>query len=428
MRLILVGINHETAPVEIRERLAFCEPEIESALADIKRDGKIEEAVLFSTCNRTELLVRHSAMDEKLSASLPAALIGMLKSWKSADALSDSLFYCFRDIEAARHLFRVAAGLESMIVGEAQILSQVKESFRTACRVRTNGFITNKLLHSAFRAGKRARSETGIGIGAVSVSLAAVELSQKIFRDLSKKKALIIGAGQTARLTAEHFIQKNIGSISIANRTFQNAVVLAARIGGHAGRFDDLVSEISEADIIIGTTSSPSPIVTTAMVRQAMARRQNRALVLIDIAVPRDFEPDARKVYNVFANDIDALNNIVDRNLSHRRAQIPDVEKIIGEELAVFSDWHRSLEVTPTIKMLVDRIDGIRNDEIQRCRKYFSDDQLQQVDMLTQSIVKKILHTPISRMRESQNNEMEDSRYWVETVRNIFNLEQERDE
>ncbi|MFA6449493.1 MAG: glutamyl-tRNA reductase [bacterium] len=426
MRLILVGLNHETAPVEIRERLAFSPQEAELALGELRRDPALEESLLLSTCNRTELVIRHKPLNPDETAALPLRLAKRFLEWRGAESIGYEIFYVRHDEDAVRHLFSVSAGLESMIVGEAQILAQVKEAYQISCRVRTNGFLLNKLMHAALRAGKRARSETEIGMGAVSISLAAVELSQKIFRDLSKKRALVIGAGEMARLTAEHFIQKNVGSLTVANRTDGKAMELAERLGGHAVPFAELQAAVAESDVVITSTGANEFILNEANVRAAMGLRQNKQIFLIDISVPRNIDPAVKRIYNVFAYDIDDLNQIVDRNLGRRRLETAKVEKIIAEEAASFADWHRSLEVTPTIRYLVDKFETVRTDEIKRNAKNFTPEQMETLDKVTQGIVNKILHSPIARLRDSGSGE--DSQFWVDAVRNIFALEPDTDE
>ncbi len=428
MRLILLGLNHETAPVEIRERLAFSPQETELALGELRRDLAVEEALIISTCNRTELLLRHKILSTDEAAALPLRMVNRFLEWRGAESLSHDVFYVYHDEAAVRHLFRVAAGLDSMIVGEAQILAQVKEAYQIACRVRSNGFLLNKLMHASFRAGKRARAETEIGMGAVSVSLAAVELAQKIFRDLSKKRALVVGAGEMARLTAEHFVQKNVGSLTVVNRTDDKAVALAEQLGGRSIPFADLNSALADTDVVITSTGAAEFILTESNVRAVMAQRQNKPIFMIDISVPRNIDPAVKRVYNAFAYDIDDLNQIVDRNLSRRRLEVAKVEKIVDDEVAKFVDWHRSLEVTPTIKYLVEKCEAVRKEEVRRSAKHFTREQLEMIDAMTQSIVSKILHSPIARLRDSGNGGADDSPFWVDAVRNIFALEPESDD
>ncbi len=427
MHLIMVGINHETAPVEFREKLAFNHDECTEALAALKKRDYVSECIMLSTCNRTELYVRTSPDAPLDRDAVSEALADYLTECKNVETLNRDLFYVRYDKYAARHLFRVAAGLESMIKGEAQILAQVRDAYSTACKVRSCDFFTHKLMHTAFRAGKRARSETDIGIGAVSVSLAAVELAERIYRKLSEKKALVVGAGEMARLTAEHFMSKGIRSLTVANRTLEKAETLSSELGARAVPFKNLVEEISEADVVITSTAAPYYIINPGIMQVAMKLRRNRQIFLIDIAVPRNIDPKVKRLYNVFAHDIDDLNLIVDRNLERRRAEMPRVERIVRQELESFQNWHSSLGVTPTIKDLVGTIDEIRREEIKKSAKYFDDEQLEHIDALTRSIVKKILHHPITKLRESGNGQS-DGTFWADTVRNIFNLRKTPDE
>lgn len=427
MRLILVGLNHETAPVELRERLALSEAEIEVALDRLLKKEPIEEAIILSTCNRTELVARHKPLPAGAASAEPNRLIDEMIRWKNITSFDRGVFYAKENEEAVRHVFRVAAGLDSMIVGEAQILSQVKDAYRAANSVNASGFFMHKLMHAAFRAGKRARAETGIGVGAVSVSLAAVELARKIFRDLSKKHALVIGAGEMARLTAEHFVQKKIGSLTVTNRTDEKACALAEETGARGVPFEKMRDALAAADAVITSTGAEEPILTEKILRDVMAARHNRPIFLIDIAVPRNVDPAVRRVYNVFAYDIDDLKQIVDANLGHRRKEIPKAEKIVEQELAGFIQWYRSLEATPTIKLLTDRCEEIRREELSRSSKHFTREQQEKLDALTQGIVKKILHHPISKLRESGNEDTDDTATWVEAVRKVFDLEQDSD-
>jgi glutamyl-tRNA reductase len=423
MRLTLVGINHETAPVEIRERLAFSEAEAELVLSELKTDPRVEECLVVSTCNRTELLARHSPMSGEEAAGIPLWMIGRLKGWKNVSSLYEGLFYVFHNREAARHIFRVAAGLESMMLGEAQILGQMKDAYALAARARSNGFMLNKLMHSAFRAGKRARAETEIGIGAVSVSLAAAELAQKVFRDISKKRALVVGAGEMARLTAEHFIQKRIGSLAVMNRTEETGRALAESLGGRFTPLSALRAALVDADVVIAATGAREFVIDEKTVRAAMRERRNRALFIIDIGVPRNIDPAVKKIYNVFAYDIDDLKKIVDVNLGRRKREIPRVERIVEEELEDFVEWFRSLEVTPAIKELVEWAESVKRNEVEKSAKHFSPEQREQLDALAQGLVGKLLHPPISLLRESRHGGSDDAPYWVATIRKIFDLE-----
>lgn len=427
MHLIMAGINHETAPVEYREKLAFNETECEDALETLKKRACFTECMILSTCNRTEIYVRTAPDADGNRDDIADSLIVFLTEYKQVETINRDIFYLRYDEYAARHLFRISAGLESMIKGEAQILAQVRQAYSVACRVRSCDFFLHKLLHAAFRAGKRARSETDIGVGAVSVSLAAVELAERIYRDLSEKKALVIGAGEMAHLTAEHFMSKGVSSLAVANRTLEKAQELAGELGARAVPFNNLIEEIAAADVVITSTAAPHFIIDTDSMKGAMKLRRNRQIFLIDIAVPRNIDPQVKRLYNVFAHDIDDLNQIVDRNLERRRAEIPRVERIVQQELDSFKQWHDSLGVTPTIKDLVGAVDEIRREEIKKSAKYFDEEQLEHIDAMTRSIVKKILHHPITKLRETKNGQSDGS-FWADTVRNIFNLRNANDE
>ncbi|MFC1474418.1 glutamyl-tRNA reductase [bacterium] len=428
MNLVLAGINHETAPVEYRERLAFSDSEAEQALLDLQQEKHISEAILLSTCNRTELYVVYKPSSGLKNDEVAGALIESILAWKNAEDMGTNSFYIRYDTQAARHLFRVSAGLESMIKGEAQILAQVKEAYRIGCKVRICGTILHKLMHLAFRAGKRARTETDIGIGAVSVSLAAVELAERIFRDLPKKNALVIGAGEMAGLTAQHFTDKGIKSLTVANRTEENARALAAKLGAAVAPFSNLTDAVADADVVIVSTAASLFLITPQMMRTVMKIRRNRPVFVMDISVPRNVDPEIGRVYNVFSHDIDDLQQIVDKNNARRSKEIPKVERIIEMEIGAFIEWLDSLQVAPTIKDLVGHIDEIRREEIEKNAKHFSDEQLEQVDMLTRSLVKKILHDPITRLRTGNGGDDEDTPFWVDTVRKVFNLEKNADE
>ncbi len=429
MDLILVGLNHETAPVELRERLAFSEQQVEDFLAERMKDPAVEEVMLLSTCNRTELLMRPAAIPADQRVTFARKMVAWLIESKGVDPECSEVFYSSYNRAALRHLFRVSSALESMVLGEAQILAQMKDAFRISCRIRSNGFLLNKLMHSVFRVGKRARTETEIGRGTVSVSMIAVELAQKIFTDLSSRHGLVIGAGEMARLAAEHLTGKNIGSLTVVNRTYEKARDLAAGLGGEtrAVPYSGLLGAVAESDIVIASTSAREPILNAIQVGNVMTRRQNRHIAVIDISMPRNIDTGVKGIPNVFAHDIDDLNRILDVNINRRRAEIPNVEKIIDEEVLSFLKWYKSLEITPTIKQLVSRFEDVRHDEVKRNLKHFNGDQREYLDILTKSLVKKMLHGPITLLRESQHSGMHDSQLWVETMRRIFKLEQESD-
>jgi glutamyl-tRNA reductase len=421
--LVLVGLNHGTAGIDVREKLTFSGEEAGALLSLMSGDERTPELLLLSTCNRTELYGRVNSGNCEGSAGSAELMREILLREKNV-SIEPGHFYYRQGLDAARHLFRVSAGLDSMIMGESQILGQIKEAYRLACASHTAGFLVNKLFHTAFRVGSRARSQTEIGAGAVSVSMAAVELSQKIFRDLGNKRALVIGAGEMATLTAEHFISKKIGKLSFTNRTMSKAEELASRFGGQTEPWADLVGAIAHADVVVVSTRAQDYLVNANMMREAMHRRKNRPVFLIDIAVPRNIEPAVSKMYNVFSHNIDDLKQIIDRNLTRRKAEVPKVEKIIEEEIERFATWHGTLAVAPTIKSLIRNAERIRQGELQRNRGAFTEEQLKEVDVITRAFMNKMLHQPIMKIKE-YGEDSETSLQRIDAVREIFNLEDE---
>ncbi len=428
MRITLVGINHKTAPVEVRERLYFSPDQAEVFLRHCGTIAPVEEALLLSTCNRTELLVRRttgSRMDER---ELSALLIDKLISWKSIEELNRKFFYDFHNHDAIMHWLRVAAGLESMIIGESQILGQMKDAYHIAFKIESCGQFINKIMHAAFRSGKRARSETNIGIGAVSVSLAAVERLQTDMQSLSDKRVLLIGAGDTARLTAEHLASKGVGAIEIVNRTFEKADLLAKNIGAAALPWDKLTEALQTADAVLSAVGAQEHVLTGHKLAAVMKKRSNRRLVCIDMGVPRSIDPGAAKVDGVVVRDIDDLNQIVDKNLVQRKTEIPKVEIILQEEFSGFQEWRRSLDITPTIGALVKKCEAVRRKELEACAGQFSPEQLKKIDEVTKRIVKKILRHPIEQLRGSQSGAPTAAASCLEAVRKVFDLERHADE
>lgn len=408
--------------MDLREKLAFSEEEAGLFLGGLAGDPHVAESLLLSTCNRTELYCR-AALNGACPDDSATFLRRLLLKGRAA-SLNPSCFYTYTGIDAARRLFRVAAGLDSMILGESQVLGQVKDAYRLACRCRTNGFLINKLLHTAFRVGGRARSETEIATGAVSFSMAAVEPAQKIFHDLTKKRALVIGAGEMAVLTAEHFTAKRIGKLVFTNRTMEKAAALAEKFGGETADCNNLPSALAESDIVIASTRSPDYLITADMVRAAMHARRNQPIFLVDIAVPRNIDPAAGNMYNVFACNIDDLQQIIDRNLSRRRAEVPKVETIIEDEIRELVKWYHSLSVTPTIKSLVRRAEEIRAAQLEKSIKNFTPEQREVLDALTKSLVSKLIHAPITKIREC-GDDIETMLYRLDAVRDIFDLKNE---
>jgi len=398
MRLVMIGINHETAPVAVRERLAFGRAECEEALGELLARPNVAEAMLLSTCNRTELYARQAK--DGAPAEFAGALIRELIRIRNANGLDPALFQVRLDDDAVRYLYRVAAGLESMVKGEAQILAQVKDAYRIACGVGGCAAVLHKLLHSAFRVGKRARAAADIGVGAVSVALAAVELAQQTLGELHGRPVLVVGAGEAATLAASHLADRG-AALAVSNRTEGRARELAGRLGGKAVPFEQLAGAVADADLVITSAAAPHPLITEAMMHEIAPRRP---ALMIDLAVPRNIDPAVAGIEGVSLCDIDGLRAVAGRNLGRRGTATPQVEDLIDKELDAFRRWHKSLEIVPVIQDMISAVETIRRTEIERVAKHFTPEQLEQIDQLTRSIVKKILHHPITGLREKHTN------------------------
>jgi glutamyl-tRNA reductase len=418
MDLIVVGLNHRTAPLEVRERVAFDESEVQAALSRARSERVLSEAILLSTCNRTEFY--------GLSTDNGAAemyIRGLITKAKRIDLTAHPGYaYTLTRLESVRHLLRVAAGLDSMVLGESQILGQVRRAHELALESGACGLTLNRLLQSAVLVGRRVRNETGLGAGAVSVASAAAELAGKIFEDLSARSVLLIGVGEMGTLTARHMVERGVKKLTIANRTFSKAEELARELGGTAVPLDRLESALTAVDIAISSTGSTVPIVSRAVMQSIAARRGGKPIFIIDIAVPRDFEASIGELDGVFLHDIDDMNLLVDRNLVKRRAEIPKAETIVEHEVEAFVAWRGSLAATPIIKRLRERVEELRSQEVERHRKRFCGADREQVDLLTESLVNKILHPIMGRVR-AWSDEGDLGALRIDTLYEAFELE-----
>lgn len=394
MMLYAVGVNHRTAPVELREHLHLAPHEIEEALARFG-DGFLREAAIVSTCNRTELYALTD--DEAVSGE---QLIAALRALRPSARLEDAHFFRLFTCGAVRHLYRVASAIDSQVLGDMQILGQVKDSFELASGAGTAGNVLSHMFMGALRTGKRVRSETSLGIGAVSISFAAVELAKRIFTDFHTKKALLIGTGETGELAARHLLSKGLEDLTLTNRTHARAVSLASELHARVVPYESFPDVLHEADIVVSATASPDIVVTREMVARAMKHRQNRTMLLIDIALPRDIDPAIDTLPGVFLKDLDSLQNIVDQNIEKRRAEIPRAEIIVTEEVVNFFLWFNALEATPTIQQLREKFESIRAAEIERFRNKLGGVELETVDMLTKRIINKLLHPTMVSLKE----------------------------
>src|SRR6266550_5484139 len=366
MSIVLVGINHKSAPVEVRERLAFTEDACANGLRTLVDGDVVREGLIVSTCNRVEVLA------ETASERLNDTLERVNQFLSGTNALPRSFFeahlYQHMDDQAVRHLFRVTSSLDSMVGGEPQVLGQVRRAYSIALEAGTAGRILNRLVHHAFRVAKRVRNETGIGANAVSISYMAVELGRKIFDSLAGHTALLIGAGEMAELSARHLLNAGVTRILLANRTEERAERLAAELGGETINFDGLSDYLAEADIIICSTAADQYVITESMAREALSKRRNRPTFFIDISVPRNIDPTVGKIPNVFVFDIDDLESVISSNIREREREAERAELIIESEIMQFQQALRALETGPAIGALKQMFQDIARDEFKRQR------------------------------------------------------------
>lgn len=400
VHIIVVGLNFRTAPVEVRERFTFAEQELPKAIEMLKQTPSIMECVIVATCNRTEL---YAVVDRHVLCG--HYIRHFMEQWFGMPRETFTKYlYMYEDEAAIRHLFRVACGLDSMIIGETQILGQVRDAFLLAQRERATGTLFNMLFKQAVTVGKRAHTETSIGESAVSVSYAAVELGKRIFGGFGGKTALIVGAGKMGELTAKHLNASGIERVLVANRTYERAAEFAARLGGEPLRLDEAAGRLAEADVVISSTGSREYVLTKAQVEQAMRRRPSRPLFLIDIAVPRDLDPAIADIPNVYLYDIDDLEGIVESNLEQRRREAAKIETMIGEELTAFLDWYKTLGVVPLIRALQEKAAKIHEETMKSLVNKLPDlteRELKVIRKLTKSIVNQMMHDPILRIKET---------------------------
>jgi glutamyl-tRNA reductase len=404
MRLYAVGISHRTAPVDLRECVDFARRGVEPALDALASRGLGRELVVLSTCNRAEIYaVTDAAAPGDLFARFMSEYHGV-----ALDAIAPHLF-THAGADAARHLFRVAAGLDSLVVGEPQILGQVKEAFAAAADRKYTGALTNRLFHAAFGVGKRVRTETGLGEGAVSVSYAAISLAKKIFGDLRGLNVLVLGAGEMAKLTAVHLRAQHVRQLTIASRTLASAETLVARVGGRAAPWSTLPNLLTEADIVVTATGAGEPVLTRARVEEAMRPRRSRPLFVIDIGVPRDVEPSAGNLDQVFLYNIDDLQAIVSENLARRSAELQRAEAIVQEELTRFAAWMQSRGIIPTVVALRQRFEAIRRSELARLEPKLAGlppEARARVDEITHLLIEKLLLTPTEQLKTVSDETM----------------------
>ncbi len=418
--IVLLGINHKTAPIELRECLAFSNEETLAALETFKASPAISEVMVISTCNRVEILL---ATGNKTKAAETAKTY-LSVSKKLPVAKFEQALYAHCGDEAVRHIFMVASSLDSMMVGEPQILGQIKEAYNIAGSKKTSGVLLNRLLHRAFFVAKRVRSETGIGDHAVSISYAAIELGKKIFGSLEGKKALLIGAGEMAELAVEHLLRNKAGDILVANRTFESGVQLAQKFNGQAVRFEEIIDCLQHVDIIISSTGSPDFILTRDQVKGVMRIRRNRPLFFIDIAVPRDIDPAINRLTNSYVYDIDDLQGVIAENIEERNREAIKGARIVDESVIHFRQWYESLGAVPTIVALREKMDSIAKTEIKKTMQslsHLSDQDHQAITRMANAMINKILHDPTRLLK---SNEAQGEKFdHLDITRKLFGLD-----
>lgn len=420
MEVVVVGLNHRTAPIEIRECLAFPEDRLGEALGRVLSLPSVREDIILSTCNRVEIYAATWEIDQAIRD---------LKSFLShyhhiaLNELERSL-YAYSGEEAVRHIFRVTSSLDSMVVGEPQILGQVKAAYDLATQSKSSGFILHRLLHRAFHVAKRVRTETKIGNRAVSISSVAVDLARKIFETLEGKTVLLIGAGEMCELAAQHLVSDGVRKVLVANRTHERAVVLAEKFGGEAVPFEKLDQGLRKADIVLSATDSPRYLLRPEQVAKVMRDRRQKPIFFIDIADPRNIDPKVGTIENVYLYNIDDLQKVADDNLQDREKEARKAEAIVEEEVAKFVQWYLSLEVTPTIVALREKFEEIRKKELEKMLSLhpdLSESERRSLEALTSAIVNKILHDPLSLLKHSNGEAIAD--LYLDALQTLFRLE-----
>ncbi len=415
MYLFAFGINHNTAPVEIREQVAIAPEDVGDILRDITSSGAASEATILSTCNRTELYCGVDRADGETPVSW------FSENYRVPSVDIESYLYSHRDEAAVKHAFRVAAGLDSMVLGEPQILGQMKDAFARAHKVGATGKILNRLFQQTFSVAKKVRTDTAIGESAVSVAYAAVSLGKQIFDQLQEQTVLLIGAGDMIELCARHLKEHSVRQMIVANRTLERARALAAPLGAQAITLREMPARLSEADIVISCTASQLPILGKGAVERALKARKHRPMFMVDIAVPRDIEEEVGALGDVYLYTIDDLKEVVHENLQSRLEAAKEGEQIIDTHVTKFMHWVRSLDTVPSIRALRETADAVRDAELERARRRLAlgEDPEQVMERLARALTNKFMHAPTTALRSAHHGDDEVLR---DTVRKLFNL------
>jgi glutamyl-tRNA reductase len=423
MKVFVVGLNHKIADVDVREKLAFNGPKLVEGLIKFKELPEVQEAIILSTCNRVELYA--NVNDAKRASESTKTFLSEFHNLNRGSL--DNALYIYDDINAIRHIFRVASSLDSMVVGEPQILGQLKDAFELALTKKTTGILLNKLMKKAISVAKRVRTETRIAENAVSISFAAVELAKKIFTDLSRRVFMLLGAGEMAELAARHLIGSGVKEVLVSNRTYERACELASEFNGRPVKFDDFIQEMVRTDIIICSTGAPHYIITKSQMQKVMKERKQRQVFIIDISVPRNIDPEINGLDNVYLYNVDDLRGVVDANMFERQKEAEKAEKIIEEELETFLRWQSSLDSVPTIVALREKAEEIKKEELDKLFhkiQGIGEKEKEAIEYMATALTNKLIHPPTAALKEDSENK--DA--LVAAIRRLYGINGEKNE
>lgn len=417
MNIIVLGLNHKTANVEVREKIAFSNSKLEEGLIKFHSLPHIKEIALLSTCNRVEVYAVVDMIEDAIE-SIKDTISALHNIDKS---LFSNHLYLYLNIDAVKHVFKVSSSLDSMIIGEPQILGQLKDAFELSLKKKTTGVILNKLFTHSIYTAKRVRTETRIAENAVSISFAAVELAKKIFTSLEGKKVMLIGAGEMAELAARHLINNGVSKVIVANRTYERGCQLANSFNGQAVLFEEFSKELVNIDIVICSTGASDYIIKKDQMQKVMRERRNRAVFIIDISVPRNVSPDINDIDNVYLYDVDDLQDVVDSNMNIRKKEAENAEKIVFQEVDSFMKWLDSLQVLPTIIALRSKAESIRDEEFQKIKNKFpnlDEETLKSIHYMGTAIINKLIHPPTKALKENGHDTIQ----LVEFINKLYDL------
>ena len=416
MPLQILGINHKTAPVDIRERVVIPESRVTDALKNLSTQDGVLSGIIVSTCNRTELYCE-TEFDQ------PAPLVEWLAGYNDLQAKAiDKYIYHHLHEGAVHHALRVASGLDSMVLGEPQILGQLKSAYQASCDAGTLGLHLDRLFQHTFSVAKQVRSETSIGSSPVSVAYAAVTLAKQIFADMSEQTAMLIGAGETIELVARHLHNNGIGRIIVANRSYERAHNLSREFNGYAIELKEIPSHLAEADIVISSTASDEPILMREQAEQAIKQRRHRPILMVDIAVPRDIDPTIAEMEDIYLYSVDDMHDIIEENMKSREAAASEAEDIISEHVHQFMGWIRTRDAVPTIRCIRDWAEDIKKETLQKALRQLAQgkDSSDVLNQLAHNLTNKLIHNPSTRLRQAGFHQEEDI---IEAARVLFDLD-----